>query len=77
MAKAKLSDLTERELLLLLNEKVDRLEQEVAQGRVNAEKISQLEMRIVKGEVQMRIWGIVLGFVAGLAGSVISKIVNL
>lgn len=77
MAKAKLSDLTERELLLLLNEKVDRLEQEVAQGRVNAEKISQLEMRIIKGEVQMRIWGIVLGFVAGLAGSVISKIVNL
>lgn len=76
MAKAKLSDFTERELLLLLNEKVDRLEQEVAQGRANAEKINQLEMRILKGEVQMRIWGLVLGFFAGIAGSIISKIAN-
>lgn len=72
-----MSDLTERELLLLLNEKVDRLEQEVATNRANAEKINQLELRIVKGEVQLRIWGTVIAFLAGIAGSFISKIVNL
>ncbi len=77
MARPKLSDLSERELLLLLNEKVDRLEQEVAMGRANADKINQLEMRILKGEVQIRIWGTVLGFVAGIAGSLIAKLVNL
>lgn len=77
MARPKLSDLSERELLLLLNEKVDRLEQEVAMGRANADKINQLEMRILKGEVQIRIWGTVIGFVAGVAGSLIAKLVNL
>lgn len=72
-----MSDLSERELLLLLNEKVDRLEQEVAQSRVNAEKITQLEMRILKGEVQFKIWGVVIGFLAGIAGSIIVKLVNI
>lgn len=72
-----MSDLSERELLLLLNEKVDRLEQEVAQSRVNADKITQLEMRILKGEIQFKIWGMVIGFLAGIAGSVIVKFIKL
>lgn len=77
MARPKFSDLSERELLLLLNEKVDRLELEVALGHANADKINQLEMRILKGEIQIRIWGTVLGFIAGIAGSLIAKLVNL
>lgn len=76
MAKLKMSDLNERELLLLLNEKVDRLEQEMALGRANAEKINQLEMRLLKQEVQFRIWGAVVGFLAGLAGSFLLKLAN-
>lgn len=72
-----MSDLSERELLLLLNEKVDRLEQEVAQSRVNADKITQLEMRVLKSEVQFKVWGIVIGFLAGIAGSFIVKIINI
>ena len=77
MSRQKMSDLTEREMLLLLIEKVDRLETEVAQSRVNAEKITQLEMRILKGEIQFKIWGLVIGFLAGIAGSILSKTINL
>lgn len=77
MSRQKMSDLTEREMLLLLIEKVDRLETEVAQGRVNADAINKLEMRILRGEVQFKIWGMVIGFLAGIAGSIIIKIVNL
>lgn len=64
-------ELSDRELLLLLNEKVDRLEQEVALNRANAEKINQLEMRLLKQEIQSKIWGSVIGFVAGIAGSLL------
>lgn len=77
MARGKLSDLTERELLLLLNEKVDRLEQEVALNRANAEKINQLEMRLLEQEVKMRTWGAVIGFLAGIGGSFITKLLHL
>lgn len=77
MARPKLNELSERELLLLLNEKVDRLEQEVAMGRANAEKISQLEMRILTQEVKMRFWGAIIGFLAGIGGSFIVKILNI
>jgi len=77
MTRQKMSDLTEREMLLLLIEKVDRLETEVAQGRVNADAINKLEMRILRGEVQFKIWGMVIGFLAGIAGSIIVKVINL
>lgn len=77
MSRQKMSELSEREMLLILIEKVDRLETEVAQGRVNAEAITKLEMRLIKQEVQFKIWGAVLGFIAGLAGSVILKLLKL
>lgn len=77
MRRTKVTDLTERELLLLLNEKVDRLENEVVAHRANAEKIQQLEMRILKQEVQLRTWGAIIGFIAGIGGSFITKLLNL
>ena len=77
MAQATVSNLTERELLILLNDKVDRLEMEVQANRATADKINQLEIRLMKQEVTFKIWGTVIGFVAGLGGSVISQIIKL
>lgn len=64
-------------MLLLLIEKVDRLETEVAQGRANAEAITKLEMRLLKQEVESRIWVTVIGFLAGIASSLILKFVQI
>ncbi len=77
MAQATVSNLTERELLILLNDKVDRLEMEVQANRATADKINQLEIRLMKQEVTFKIWGTVIGFVAGVGGSVISQIIKL
>lgn len=70
----KLSNLTERELLILLNEKVERLEQEMSAQQLNADKLKQLEMRVLEQEVKWRTWSIVFGALAGIAGSIISKL---
>lgn len=70
----KLNDLSERELLILINEKVTRLEQEIAESRVMSEKISQLELRLARQEMQFKIWGTVLGFVAGIGGNLITQL---
>lgn len=77
MAQATVSNLSERELLILLNDKVDRLEMEVQANRATADKINQLEIRLMKQEVTFKIWGTAIGFVAGLGGSVISQLIKL
>jgi hypothetical protein len=77
MAGKQLSNLTERELLLLLNEKVDRLESEVSIQKANADKINQLEMRILSQEIKTRIWMAVIGTAAGLLGSILPKLITL
>lgn len=75
--KVKMGDLSEREMLLLLIDKVDRLEAEVALGRSNQEAISKLEIRLVRQEVQAKIWGTVIGFLAGGLSSIILKFIHL
>lgn len=77
MANNKLSNLTERELLLLINEKVERLEAEMNAQRNVAAKLNALELRLLEQEVKMRTWGTVIGFLAGFGGSMITKIFNL
>lgn len=77
MATNKLSNLTERELLLLLNEKVDRLEQEVSLQKALAEKVSQLEMDLLEQKIKIRIWGAIIGFIAGIVGSMLPKLFKL
>ncbi|MBL7779936.1 MAG: hypothetical protein JNM22_01880 [Saprospiraceae bacterium] len=77
MAANKLNNLTERELLLLLNEKVDRLEQEVSSQKALADKVAQLEMKLLEQQIKIRVWGAVIGFVAGIVGSILPKLLHL
>ncbi len=76
MAGTKLSNLTERELLVLLLEKVDRLEKDVATGPVVTERVFKLEMQLAELKVRFNIYVALIGSAAGAAGSLIAKIIH-
>ena len=73
----KLSNLTERELLILLNEKVERLEKEVSAQQATAAELKALEMRVLEQEVKWRTWSIIFGAGAGIISSLITKFLHL
>jgi hypothetical protein len=73
----KLSNLSERELLILLNEKVERLESEMSGQRSIAAEIKALEMRVLTQEVKWRTWSIIFGAGAGIISSLITKFLHL
>lgn len=77
MAINKLSNLTERELLLLINEKVERLEAEMSAQQNIAAKIQSLELRVLEQEVKIRTWGTIIGFLGGIGGGLLTKLFNL
>ena len=76
MASGRLKDLTERELLVLLNEKVDRLEQEVTLHRATTDKIAELEKQVIELRVKYQIWICIIGFLAGIGGNLFQKLIN-
>lgn len=69
----KLANLSERELLILLNEKVERLENEMSGQQAIAAELRALELRVLETEVKWRTWSIVFGFGAGTISSLITK----
>lgn len=73
----KLKDLTERELLILLNEKVERLENEMALQQSMSEKLSFLENQVIELRVKYQIWIAAVGFIASIAGAFVQKLVIL
>jgi hypothetical protein len=68
-----LTDMTERELLILLNEKVQRLEQDINLQTTLAEKVHTLEKRILEQEVKWRVWATVIGIGSSAVATIISK----
>jgi hypothetical protein len=69
----KIGGYSERELLILLNQSVERLE-----TQSNEQSIKMLEIQLIIRELdtRMKIWATVIGFTSGLAASIIIKIMN-
>ena len=72
-----LNNLTEREMLVLLIERMDNLDAKVEGFNATALKVNQLELRLLELEVKTRTWATVIGFLAGLGGSALLKLLNL
>jgi hypothetical protein len=66
-----LQNLTDREILILLFEKVERLE---VQSVKDSEKFVALELRIAEIEIRYKMWAGVIGFVAGISASIITAL---
>lgn len=64
-------------MLILLNERMDVLETKVDGFNAVVAKMNQLELRLLELEVKTRTWATVIGFLAGLGGSAMLKLLNL
>ncbi|MBV6442750.1 MAG: hypothetical protein EPGJADBJ_04474 [Saprospiraceae bacterium] len=71
-----MKELSEREMLLILIEKVDRLEHEVAANKASAERIAELEKQVIELRVKYQTWAAAIGFFASVSGGLISKLIN-
>lgn len=76
MATPRLKELSEREMLVILIEKVDRLEQEVATNKASADRIAELEKQVIELRVKYQMWAAAIGFLASVSGGLISKLIN-
>lgn len=68
--RIQLSNLTDRELLILLAQRVND------QSEI-LEKVGELEIRLTEMETKFKVWAGVIGFIGSLAGSALMKILNL
>jgi outer membrane murein-binding lipoprotein Lpp len=73
MAKVKINELTERELLVLLNEKVEQLHREVAALQTERAKVQALEMKLAEIETKIKVWMGVASAISGVLATLISK----
>jgi hypothetical protein len=74
--KQQLSDLSERELLILLNEKVGRLEHDMSAHQATSNKLEHLEHLVIELKVKYQVWVAIIGFLASLGGGIIQKLIN-
>lgn len=74
MAERKsIGEMTDRELLILLNERMNTLEKEVTTITSMQDKFNILNIRLVQLETKVKIWASVIGFGSGILSSIISK----
>lgn len=68
-----IGEMTERELLVMLNERMNTLETEV--GHINSmqDKMRVLDIRLIQLETKIKTWATVVGFLAGVTSSLIIK----
>lgn len=65
-----INGLTERELLILVNERLTRLEKEITEFTVMSTKLQELELKLAQIDTKVKVWATIIGFIAGFAASI-------
>ena len=74
-----LKQLTNRDMLLLLNERYGNLQKEIGSynNRIDTltHKFNDLQLEMVKQKTKMQVWGTVIAFIAATAASVVTALI--
>lgn len=68
-----LHNLTWKELLVLMNERVIRIDTKITEYE---REISTLKIQLAQLQTKMAVWATVLGFIAGIFAAVFSNLFN-
>lgn len=71
-----LSNLTEREMLILLCERMELIETRMAAQQSLINKVQELELRLLELNTKIRVWATVVGFLSGLGGGALLKLIH-